>query len=288
MDAYADRWWTSHDGLKLYARDYAGAGGDAKLPVVCIHGLTRSSFDFEEVAPAIAETGRRVIVPDVRGRGRSAWDREPMNYHLGSYALDMAAMLDRMGVARAVFIGTSMGGLITLTLSTIRGDLIAGAALNDVGPELSPVGLKRIAGYAGGSVVQTWTDAIDYARRINGLAFPRYGDADWERFAHRLFREDEAGRPVLNYDPDILAPIKAAGEAALAPDLWPLFEVLVTGRPTLLVRGETSDLLDRSVAERMRVMGTMRFVEARGVGHAPMLTEPEVMAALQEFLAACP
>ncbi len=285
MDAFVDRWWTSPDGLQLYARDYGGAGGPSKLPVICLHGLTRNSRDFEAVAPLLAGTGRRVLVPDVRGRGRSAWDPHPLNYHPGTYAHDVIALAERLGIAQAVFVGTSMGGLITMTLSAMRPDLVAAAALNDVGPELSPVGLKRIASYAGGGAsITSWDDAIAYARRINETAFPHYGPADWDAFARRLFREDETGRPTLDYDPDISAPIRAAGPNALAPTLWPLFQAFALSRPTLLIRGERSDLLDAEVAARMRALGDMSYVEVSGVGHAPMLTEPEAQEALLAFL----
>src|SRR3569832_2457647 len=110
MTAFTDRWWTSGDGLKLHARDYAGAEGPARLPVICIHGLTRNARDFEDVAPAIAAMGRRVLALDVRGRGLSAFDPQPMSYHPGTYAGDVAALMGAAGIARAAFVGTSMGG----------------------------------------------------------------------------------------------------------------------------------------------------------------------------------
>jgi pimeloyl-ACP methyl ester carboxylesterase len=284
MDSYADCWWTSPDGLRLYARDYPPTSGPERLPVVCLHGLTRSSRDFEEVAPWIAARGRRVLALDIRGRGRSAWDPTPTNYHPGTYAVDVAGMLDSLGVACAVFVGTSMGGLITMIMSAARPELVSAAILNDVGPELSPIGLKRIAALSASDPVETWADAAAYARRTNGLAFPGYTDEDWQRFASRLFVEDAAGRPVLNYDPDIMAPIRAAGPNALAPDLWPLFAAFVSDRRTLLVRGETSDLLAPETARRMCEHDGMTCVEAPGVGHAPMLTEPVARRAMQTFL----
>ena len=289
MTDFADRWWRSDDGLKLYARDYAGAAGEAKLPVIAIHGLTRNSADFGAVAPMIAAPGRRVLAVDVRGRARSDRAADPMTYQPVQYARDMLALMDQAGIARAAFLGTSMGGLITMALTAIAPDRIAAAILNDVGPEVSLVGLTRIAAYAGQPVdTPTWDDAVAYVRKHNAIALPHYTDADWDAFARRVFREGPDG-PVLDYDPDIAVPIRAAGQAALVPDLWGDFERLATGRPTLLIRGATSDLLDAEIAGRMRARAPeMGYVEVPDVGHAPMLDEPTAEAAILAFLGAVP
>ena len=289
MTAFADRSFTSADGLQLYARDYAPASGPAKLPVVCLHGLTRNSRDFEEVAPWIAERGRRVLAVDVRGRGRSARAPDPMTYQPPVYAGDVQALLLQAGISRALFVGTSMGGLITMVLAAMNPAVVAGAVINDVGPELAAPGLARIMGYVGGEKrpVQTWEDAAAFARDINGVAFPDADDAHWTKFARRIFREQD-GRPVLDYDLDISAPFTAA-PAGPVPDLWPLFAGLATGRPLLLVRGGLSDLLDTDIAGRMRAAApAMAYVEVPRVGHAPMLTEPEAQAAIERFLAEAP
>ena len=289
MTDFADRWWRSEDGLRLYARDYAGAAGEAKLPVIAIHGLTRNSADFAAVAPIIAATGRRVLAVDVRGRARSDRAADPMTYQPVQYARDMLALMDQAGIARAAFLGTSMGGLITMALTAIAPDRIAAAILNDVGPEVSLVGLTRIAAYAGQPVdTPTWDDAVAYVRKHNAIALPHYTDADWDAFARRVFREGPDG-PVLDYDPDIAVPIRAAGQSALVPDLWGDFERLATGRPTLLIRGATSDLLDAEIAGRMRARAPeMGYVEVPDVGHAPMLDEPTAEAAILAFLGAVP
>jgi len=291
MGAFVSRWFRSQDGLTLHARDYAGAEGPAKLPVICLHGLTRNSRDFEAVAPWIAATGRRVIVPDVRGRGLSDRDPQPMRYVPLTYARDMTGLMEQAGIARAVFVGTSMGGLITMALALLKVRLIAGAVLNDVGPQVSPVGLARIAGYVGrqAAPVDTWAEAEAYARALNETAFPGRDDAFWAAFARRVFREDAAGRPVLDYDPQISAPIRAAGPRALTPNLWPFFGRLARHAPVLLVRGQTSDLLDPDIAGRMRRKAPkMAYVEVPGVGHAPMLDEPEAKAAILDFLGRVP
>lgn len=298
--SFTDFFWTSHEGLPLHARDYAPAGEATRLPVICIHGLTRNARDFEDLAPRIAATGRRVLAVDVRGRGLSARDPNPMNYHPGTYAADVVSLLQAAGIEKAVFVGTSMGGLITLVLTSIMPQAIAAAVLNDVGPELSPVGLARIAGYTGmASRFETWAEAVAYAKAINEAAFPAYTAEDWNVFARRLFDEKDGGF-VLAYDPDISAPIKAAAEAtaktqaeggqALAPpDMYPLFRALAKDRPLLLVRGGISDLIDPAIAERMRAAAPhMAYAEVPGVGHAPMLTEPEAWAAIEKLLETTP
>lgn len=287
MTGFAQRRWTSADGLSLFARDHAPADGPARLPVIAIHGLTRNSADFGIIAPLIAQSGRRVLSIDVRGRGRSDRAPDPMTYQPDTYAKDVQALLDQLGIARAVFLGTSMGGLITMTLAAQRPKAVAAAILNDIGPAVSPEGLARIAAYSGQPVeIASWADATTYARRINAIAFPHYTDADWDAFARRVFREDADGSIALDYDPDISVPIRAAGAKALVPNLWPMFRRLARKRPTLLIRGETSDLLGPDIAARMRkVAPEMAYAEIPGIGHAPMLDEPEARSAIFEFLA---
>ena len=289
MTGFAEREWRSRDGLTLYARDYSGGSGGCRLPVVCLHGFTRNSKDFEEVAPRIAAGGRRVLVPDVRGRGRSGSDPNPRNYRPKVYARDMLQLMESLGISRAVFLGTSMGGLITMALAAIRSRAVAAAALNDVGPEIGREGIDRILSYAGQpTTIETWDDAADYVRRTNAVAFPDYSDSDWADFARRTFR-DEGGRPVLDYDPAIAAP-HANGPAKTRSLLADhLFRRLAKRRPTLLVRGELSDLTTDAIARRMkRSAPSLQLAVIPGVGHAPALTEPEAIKAIDEFLARVP
>lgn len=290
IPTFVERRWKSADGLDLSARDYAAVAGQAKLPVIAIHGLTRNAADFEAIAPQIALAGRRVLAIDVRGRGRSDRAIDPMTYQPATYAQDVLALMSALGIERAVFIGTSMGGLITMAIAAIRSKVVAGAVLNDIGPEVSSVGLTRIAGYAGKQVdIQSWADAAAHARHLNEIAFPHYTDDDWDAFARRTFRIGTEGVPVPDYDPDIAVPIKAAGAKALVPNLWPMFGRLTRGRQVLLVRGETSDLLSPEIVARMRKRAPkMDYVEVPGVGHAPMLDEPAVKEALFPFLGELP
>lgn len=287
--AFAEREWTSRDGLTLYSRDYPAVGGETHLPVVCLHGLTRNSKDFEDVAPRLAAGGRRVIVPDVRGRGRSAHDPNPRHYQPLVYARDLLALLDSLGIPRAVFVGTSMGGLITLMIAGLRLRAIAAAVLNDVGPEVDKAGIDRILSYAGKlRPVESWADAIDYMRQTGGAAFPNNSDADWEAFARRTFRE-ESGRPVFDYDPAIMVPMSKGPPKTRSFLGMILFRRLARSRPTLLIRGELSDLLSERIAARMkRNAPSLELAVVPVVGHAPILTEPAAVEAIDEFLARVP
>ncbi len=272
--------------MVLHARDYPGAEGPARLPVLCLHGLTRNSADFENLAPWIAAQGRRVLSADIRGRGRSGYDPRPMNYNPATYAADLLALMDAAGISRAVIVGTSMGGIIAMVMASLRPTAVVAVVLNDVGPSLNPEGLKRIGAYTGKTTaVADWAQAARIAAAINGAAFPAFGPADWDAFARRIFEPSPDGGLRPAYDPEISAPIRAAGPEAIAPDITPLFLAMATGRPLLLVRGAISDLLDGTRAERMRQLAThMAYAEIPNVGHAPTLDEPEARAAIAAFL----
>jgi pimeloyl-ACP methyl ester carboxylesterase len=286
MAEYTEFFWRSKEGLELYARDYAPQGGERGSPVVCLHGLTRNSRDFEAVAPWIAARGRRVIVPNMRGRGRSAYDPEPARYVVPVYAADVLALADALGVARAVLVGTSMGGLITAATAVLRPEFVAGAVLNDVGPELAPEGLARIMGYLGQTApLRGWAEAAARVRETNGAAFPSYNDEDWLAFALRTFRRTDGG-VAPDYDAAIAVPFKAPPSGP-PPEPWSVFCELMLGRPCLLIRGAISDLLTEAVARRMcEAAPEMTFAEVPRTGHAPTLSEPAAQAALEMFFGA--
>jgi pimeloyl-ACP methyl ester carboxylesterase len=289
-DRFRDFHWTSKDGLRLFARDYPAADDDAKLPVICLHGLTRNSKDFEDIAPLIAATGRRVIVPDVRGRGLSDHDPQPTNYQPRIYARDAVEMMDLLDIERAVFLGTSMGGLITMTLMAMRPKAVSAAILNDVGPSIAPEGIARIKGYAGKLAdIRDWNDAADYVRRTNGVAFPDYADKDWSRFARRTFREGRDGRPELDYDPAISIALARPPSRFAFWITGLLFKRLARNRPVLLVRGALSDVITSDIADRMQRMAPgLQRAEVPNVGHAPMLAEPVAVDAITRFLRTVP
>lgn len=270
------------DGVAIHYVDYRPET-ETGAPVLCLHGLTRNVRDFEELAPRITELGRRVIVPSQRGRGLSDPDPDPSRYTPAVYVGDMFGLLDHLAIASAVFVGTSMGGLMTMVAAATAPGRVAAAVINDVGPELDPVGMARIRGYAG--LPRTAGDldgAVRLCRDLNGSAFPKEtGRTFWERFTRRLFRDLPDGSYALDYDPRIAEAVAAGGAS---PDLWPLFDALRT-IPTLLVRGAISDVLMTSTVEEMcRRHPSLGVCEAPDVGHAPFLTEPEAWSALSDFL----
>ena len=287
VSTFKDIQFTSKDGLQLYARDYAAQSGVAKCPVICIHGLTRNSSDFEELAPWIASLGRRVIAVDVRGRGRSAHDPDTSHYQPMVYAGDIIKLTQDLGITRAVFIGTSMGGLITMTIALRRLGLISAAILNDVGPVLSTNGLKRIASYAGkGQPLKTWAEATDYIMTVNQSAFPENSMEEWEKWARRAFAENAHGQLLLQYDPNIALALQNGKLKAKSLISKLAFRRLTRNRPTLLIRGALSDLIETEQANYMRAVApAMLYAEVPNVGHAPMLMEATAMDAIRQFLA---
>ncbi|MGJ3230490.1 MAG: alpha/beta fold hydrolase [Oceanicaulis sp.] len=285
MTEFSEHFFTAPDGVKTYYRRYPGQGAQTKTPVLCLHGLTRNSKDFEDVAPRIAAAGHDVIAVDVRGRGRSDRDPNPDNYTPAVYVRDMMGLLDKAGWREAIFLGTSMGGLMTMIHASLQPERIKAAILNDIGPEIDPKGLKRIQGYVGGAgPFASWDDAAEAVRDINGVAFPNEtGHAFWLAFAKRICRETETGEIDFDYDKNISKPVQAGNAAP--PDLWPLFDALAA-KPLLLIRGALTDLLSpATVAEMTRLAPHMERVDVSNVGHAPLLTEPSAREAIDAFLA---
>jgi pimeloyl-ACP methyl ester carboxylesterase len=278
------------DGLALYARDYAPLAPVTGLPVICLHGLTRNSRDFEVIAPRIAALGRRVIAADMRGRGKSANDPDPAHYVPTVYAQDVVSLLDKLEIPQAVFIGTSMGGIITMVVAMTAPARVAVSVLNDVGPKIDIEGLKRIGSYVGQTrPVANWDAASAVVKQTNGVAFPARADDDafWLAFAKRVFRARDDGQLELDYDPHIALAF-ADVEHAPPADLTPLFQALVS-KPMLSVRGALSDLLSaHGVAEMRTLKPDLMTVEVPDIGHAPMLDEPAAWDALLDFLASVP
>lgn len=273
-------WFRVRDGLRLHYRDYPGRACSGTL--LCLHGLTRNARDFADFAERYSPRFR-VIALDFRGRGESARDPQAERYNALVYAADVVEVLDHLALARAIFVGTSLGGLVTMTLAMIAHQRIEAAILNDVGPELSDVGIERIKAYVGaGASFANWDDA---ARAIaeNNEHLPRsYGQDDWLKMARRLCREAE-GRIQFAYDPAIARALTEAGPTPRV-DMWPLFDALAR-KPLLVIRGEESDLLSQEAVEKMRARApAARFAAIAGVGHAPMLDEPEAIAAIDDFL----
>lgn len=279
---YSDGYWWSKDGLRLHYRDYAGA--DDQPPVLCFPGLTRNARDYAPLAERLAGK-RRVILVEFRGRGESAYAKDPMSYVPLTYLQDVEALLDELGIARFVAVGTSLGGIVTMLLAATDGGKLAGVVLNDVGPELEPGGLARIRAYVGKAVWHpTWMHAARAVAESNADVYLDYGIEDWLRMAKRLYRVNSSGRIVLDYDMKIAEPFRVPGNEA-GPDMWPTIDAL-KGKPVLIVRGERSDILSAETAAKMiaRLPGA-KLVTVAGVGHAPTLDEPEVVTAIGRLLA---
>ena len=289
MAEFEDRHWTSEDGLRLHYRDYAGPpeASDTRSPVICIPGLTRNARDFEALAVTLAQR-RRVLCLDLRGRGDSAYAKDPATYTPLTYAADLAALLDQAGIARFVTIGTSLGGLVTMLYAAGHADRLTGAVFNDVGPEVSRVGLARIGGYVGqGRSFETWMHAARALQESQGGMFPDFTIADWLTLAKRAMTLGSNGRIVFDYDMKISEPLATpapTSSGAAPPDLWPLWRALA-GRPVLVLRGALSDILAPETAARMiaEVPGA-ELVTLDRLGHAPTLDEPEAVAAIERLL----
>ena len=280
MSAVEDKTIAVADGISLHAKIYAG--GD-KTPAICLHGLTRNESDFELLAPKIAATGRTVIALTMRGRGRSTYDPNYLNYHPLTYRDDVLKTLDALSINSAVFVGTSLGGIVTMLTNEAAPNRVTAAIINDVGPELAAEGITRIAGYAGKTKTQvaSLNEAAAEIRAVNGVAFPGADEDFWLMFARRTFRENADGSWTLAYDPNIG---RALAEVGAAPDLWAPWESL-KNKPTLLIRGALSDLLSPEIVEKMRtVHPSFHYAEVPNVGHAPTLTEPKAWNAIEAFL----
>ncbi|TPG43023.1 alpha/beta hydrolase [Sphingomonas koreensis] len=282
MPAYENRYWHSADGLKLHYRDYAGPAD--RPPIVCIPGLTRNVRDFEDVAARLAG-GWRIIAVDLRGRGESGYAKDPAAYNPLTYAEDVEALLTEIGCERYIACGTSLGGIVTMLLAARAPGRIAAALLNDVGPDIEAAGLARIRGYVGKSnTFPTWMHAARAVAEANADVYPNYEIGDWLVMAKRLYRLSSSGRIVLDYDMKIAEPFRTPGGEA-APDMWPALAALGDA-PVLIVRGARSDVLGADTADRMTAaLPQAELVTIADVGHAPTLSEPAAVAAIDRLLA---
>ena len=283
MTDFIDVWYQSQDGLKLYARDYNQACPAGSPVILCMHGLTRNSADFEEIANMLKSQYRLVVV-DQRGRGRSAYDPDSSRYTPATYVKDMFTLIDFLELDDIVLMGTSMGGLMSMIMHASDASKLKATIINDIGPDLSPEGIERIKGYLGQSEpLDNWDMAAEQTKRINQVAFPNEAEDFWIRFTKRIYSEQENGTIQLAYDPRIAEPFNQ-GDGAAEVDLWPIFNVMAK-KPTLVVRGELSDLLSRECVNKMKnTSNNVSAIEVKGVGHAPLLNEQESIEAIRLFL----
>lgn len=260
--------------------------GDPANPqvLVCVHGVTRVSDDFDELAAAMADR-YRVICPDVVGRGRSSWLKDPRFYAVPQYVSDMVTLIARLDVPQVDWFGTSMGALIGMGLAALPDSPIRRMLMNDVGPALNFEALTRIGNYIGQDLrFDSFEQGRDYIREVSA-PFGPHSDAQWDKLARDVLRKDNDGRWRRHYDPAIADPFRALtvdaarqGEAGL----WAAYDAIRC--PVLLVRGSESDLLSRETAQQMTERGPRAtLAELPGIGHAPTFVQDEQIALARRF-----
>lgn len=278
--SYQDLYWESDDGLKLHAYDYPSDSG--KTPVICVPGLTRNARDFQHLG-AEFPGARRIIMLDLRGRGMSEYSKDSSTYNPKQYVSDIIMLMDELKISKAIFFGTSLGGIVTMIMAKMHPERVAGALLNDIGPELDQQGLDRIASHVGqGRSFDTWAHAARDMAENNSDIFPDFTLKDWIAFAKKLYRMNSSGRVKLDYDMKIAEPFSSKGGGSGA--LWNAVENM-KDIPTLILRGELSDLFSERVArEMLEKMDKAELVTVPRVGHAPTLEEPASLDAIHQLL----
>ena len=283
---WTDGYWWSNDGLRLHYRDYAARAEHANRPILlCLPGLTRNARDFEGFAERYAGEWR-IVCAEMRGRAESAYAKDPMTYVPLTYAQDVERLLADLGNPRFVAVGTSLGGIMTMILAATHKDRLAGTVLNDIGPQIEQAGLDRIRSYVGsGATYPSWVQAARALAQNQAGNYPDYGLEDWIAMAKRLYRLNNSGRVVLDYDMRIAEPLRVPGNEA-GVDLWPVMAAF-RAIPTLILRGELSDLMSDETAQRMKrdIGEEAELVTVPKVGHTPILTEPAAVAGLDRLLA---
>jgi pimeloyl-ACP methyl ester carboxylesterase len=282
---FQDFFYSAPDGLKLHARIY-GEGTTETVPVVCLPGLSRNARDFHELALYLSrrdERPRQVVVFDYRGRGLSAYDRNWKNYDVRIEAADVAAGLIAAGIEKAHFIGTSRGGLIIHGLGSLRPTVLQSVVLNDIGPVVEGEGLAQIRSYLERSPKpKDMAEAVTIQRAAHGAAFPALTEADWQRFAEAIYRE-EKGRPFQDFDPALIKVVKTFDLDKPIPAIWQLFEAL-RGFPMLVIRGANSKLLSAAtLAEMAHRHPNCQTVTVEGQGHPPMLETGDLPQTIAGF-----
>lgn len=289
MNQIKDLHLKTSDGLRLHALA-AGPRDPSRLPVVCLPGLTRTCEDFRELVEALAfdaTAPRYVLALSSRGRGLSDRDPKPENYAVPVELNDLLGVLDQENISRAVFVGTSRGGILTMALTAVRPQAIAGAVLNDIGPVLEMPGLLRIQSYVGKlPKAKDWDDAVRLQKSIMLHEFPGFSEDDWLRYAKLSWRETEDGIVGVS-DAAIAFNLRDIKASEPVPPVWPLFDAL-KGVPLLVLRGEHSDLLSRESVREMQTRHTdMTTIEIPGVGHPPVFWDETTTRPVRELCLRC-
>jgi pimeloyl-ACP methyl ester carboxylesterase len=289
MNKINDLYFTAPDGLKLHALE-AGPRDRTRLPAIFLPGLARTNEDFRELVEALAfdaHTPRYVIALSSRGRGLSDRDPKPENYSVPVELTDLLAVLAQAKLERAIFIGTSRGGILTMALTAAKPAAIAGAVLNDIGPVIEMPGLLRIQSYVGKlPKPKDWEDAVQIQKSVMAHEFPGFSEEDWQRYARLSWREGVDGISGRT-DPAISVNLREIDASKPAPPIWPLFDGLRSA-PLLLFRGEHSDLLSRETVSEMKARHPdITAMEVAGVGHPPVFWHESTIAPVRAFAARC-
>ncbi|RWQ36333.1 MAG: alpha/beta hydrolase [Mesorhizobium sp.] len=282
----SDFFYASPDGLQLHARIY-GEANSGHWPVVCLPGLTRNSRDFHELALHLsrrAETPRKIVAFDYRGRGQSAYDPDIGHYNVGVEAGDILAGLAALDIEEAGFIGTSRGGLIIHVLGAMRPAVLRAIVLNDIGPVVEAGGLAHIRSYLERAPKpKTHAEAVGALRGAHGSDFPALTEVDWDRMVSALYRETGDGL-VPDFDPKLVDTLAGLDLTQPLPALWPQFEALAAV-PLLTIRGANSKLLSTETLEQMRKrVPHIETITVEGQGHAPFLETGGLPGAIAAFL----
>jgi pimeloyl-ACP methyl ester carboxylesterase len=283
--AFESHFVTATDGLKLHARVY-GKPVPGRLPLLCLAGLSRNSGDFDVLARALM-ADRQVIAPDYRGRGLSEWDAKWENYAVPIELGDVLALTTVLGVEKAVFLGTSRGGIITMLTSAARPNLIGGAILNDIGPVIEGTGLARIKSYLGKlPEPRSLDEAVALLKSIGASKFPGLTDEDWRGQAASIWTETD-GRVVAAFDPALTRTLEQVSFDQPLPTLWPQFDGLAA-IPLMVIRGEHSDILTAATVDAMAARRPdLDILTVPGQGHAPLLTDAPSITRIRAFAARC-
>jgi pimeloyl-ACP methyl ester carboxylesterase len=266
----------------LHRISYAEWGDPRNRDVlICVHGLLRSGRDFDELARALC--GRfRVVCPDLAGRGDSDRLPDPLLYAVPQYVSDMVTLIARLDAESVNWVGTSLGGLVGMVLAAQAGTPVKRLVLNDVGPRIARAALRRIGDYIGKAPTFSSLDEADRYLRVISAPFGPHSDAQWRFLTENWVRQQADGTWRAHYDPRI-ADAYNADKSDQDLELWPIYDAVRC--PTLVLRGEHSDLLLRDTAGEMTRRGPKaKLVEIRGVGHAPTLLHADQIAVVRDFL----